>query len=105
MMDPKWINTFIVYLNSNNKLRNVVAIGEEAERVARDTKVNLHSNSDKLRNIQGNVNRVRTELTLSDRLINIIRRNETKNKIILYCIILFLLIAAIVIVYFGVFRK
>ena len=97
------------YLSSlsknNNKLRNAIIVGNETEIVARDTKINLHSNTDKLQGIQSNMGRVKRELTISDKLINIIKRNEQRNKIIIYCVILFLIIAVGIIVYFGIFRK
>ena len=55
-----------------------------AEIMAKDIKVNLNSNTDKIERANNNVIRIQTQLGLADRLINIISRNEKRNTLILY---------------------
>ena len=55
-----------------------------AEIMAKDIKVNLNSNTDKIERANNNVMRIQTQLGLADRLINIISRNEKRNTLILY---------------------
>mmetsp|Transcript_5951 Transcript_5951/g.5110 ORF Transcript_5951/g.5110 Transcript_5951/m.5110 type:complete len:155 (+) Transcript_5951:213-677(+) len=97
------------YLNNlsrnNNKLRDAIVVGEEAETVARDTKLNMSSNTNKMIKTSDNMGRMNRELRQGEKLIDIIRRNEMKNKLILYIIVVILILAAALIVYFGVFRK
>ena len=46
------------------------------------------------------VNRVKGELTFSNRVLEVIKRNEIKNKLILYAVVIFLVVSILFIVYF-----
>ena len=83
----------------NNKLKDAVMFAEQAELDARDIKVNLDRNARSLQNANDNVHRINGELTKGSRLIDTMRRHEMKNRIILYCVIAILILAALVIGY------
>ena len=89
---------------NNNKLSQAISIGNETENVARDIKIGLHSNTEKLHKTHRNVGRIQTQLSLSNKLIDVIRRNEMKNKIILYTVVCFLILAIVLIMYFSIFH-
>jgi hypothetical protein len=69
---------------NNNRLSQAIRVGSETENVARDIKLGLNSNSEKLNRASHNVGRVQTQLALSNKLVDIIRRNELRNRIVLY---------------------
>ena len=71
--------------------------------MAKDIKVNLNSNTDKIERANNNVMRIQTQLGLADRLINIISRNEKRNTLILYWVI-FMIVLGIAIIVFLKFR-
>ena len=83
----------------NNKLKDAVMFAEQAELDARDIKVNLDRNARSLQNANDNVHRINGELTKGSRLIDTMRRHEMKNRIILYCVIAILILAALIIGY------
>ena len=85
--------------DQNNKLKDAVMFAEQAELDARDIKVNLDRNARSLQNANDNVHRINGELTKGSRLIDTMRRHEMKNRIILYCVIAILILAALVIGY------
>ena len=85
-------------------LNNAIKIGREAENTAADTKLNLQSNTEKLGKTRDKVFRLHGQLSQSNKLVDVIRRQEMKNKIIVYCVVLFLLIAIGIIAYFEVFK-
>jgi len=92
-------------LTKNNKnLNDAISIGRGAESTAIDTKLNLQSNNEKLSNTRDNVFRMQGELSKSNRIVDVIRRNELKNKIIVYGVVIFLIAAIGVIAYFEVFN-
>ena len=72
--------------------------------MGRDIKINLYGQSEKMGRAGDNLGNMQGELTISNRLLNIIRRNEMRNKITLYCVVLFLLISVVLILYFKFFK-
>ena len=87
----------------NTKLERVIQFGNEADNLGRDIKVNLDGQTAQMRKAQDNTRKIGGELAISNRLLNIIKKNEMKNKITLYCVIFFLLVSIGLIVYFKFF--
>ena len=79
-------------------------MGNEADNMGRDIKVNLAGKTDQLRHASSNTKVIGGELTISNRLLNQIRRAEMRNKIILYLVVFFLLVSIGLIVYFKFIR-
>ena len=69
--------------NQNKRLQDAIAIGSEAEVEARDIKINLEGQTRQLEGTRDNVNRINGHLAQGSRLIDVMRRHEMKNKIIL----------------------
>ena len=73
--------------DQNKKLTHAIRVGREAEVVAKDTKVQLYSDTEKMEKLRVNVRNIDGELTISDKLLNIIKKNETRNSLILYTVV------------------
>ena len=80
-------------------------MGSEADNMGRDIKVNLAGQTDQLRRASANTKVIGGELSISNRLLNQIRRSEMRNKIILYCVVIFLVVSIGLIVYFKFVKK
>ena len=79
------VDKYLHSLSKNNqKLSDAIKIGSQADQDARDIKLGLSSQTDKLSKMSNNVVRTQYQLSISNRLIDTIWRNETKNKLILY---------------------
>lgn len=90
---------------NNTKLDDAIRAGAESENIAKDIKVNLNAQGDKMLKMERNLHEMDKELSTADRFIKIISCNEKKNSIILYFVV-FLLIAGIgLIIYFKFFNK
>ena len=70
--------------DQNRKLHNAIRVGNEAEVVAKDTKVQLHADGEKMERMRRNIGNINGELKVSDKLLNIIKKNESRNSLILY---------------------
>ncbi|CAI2376390.1 unnamed protein product [Moneuplotes crassus] len=91
--------------DQHNKLNQVIRVGHETEVIAQDTKFNLAKDTEKMQRIRDNIGRVDDEMTISDKLIDIIRRNESRNRFILYSVA-FVIVAAILIMLFAkIFKR
>ena len=88
----------------NHDLEEAVKIGEEAELEARDIKINLDHNARNLDHARDNVRRINGNLSVGNRLIDTMRRHEFKNKMIIYCVFVILIIAALIIGYIVVIK-
>ena len=101
--EDKTVDKYLHSLSkNNNKLGNAIRIGNEADQVARDIKLGLSSQSDKLEKMGNNMGRLQSQLSISNRIINVIWRNEIKNKVILYWVIISLIVGIGVLIYFLV---
>ena len=89
---------------NNRKLQDAISVGYETENTAKDIKLGLHNNSDKLRRANDNVHRINGQLTLSNRLIDIMQAHENKNKLIIYCVGLVIIIAVLIVGYWALFK-
>ena len=70
--------------DNNKKLNNAIVVGYEAEVVAKDTKINLQGDSEKMVKMGDKLHRIDVDVGSSDKLVDIIKWNEQKNSIILY---------------------
>jgi hypothetical protein len=84
----------------NNRLHEAIQIGSEAEIEARDIKLNLEGQTRQLEDIDGNVHRLQGNLSMSNRMIDVMRRHEMKSKMLLYCVIITLILGVLIIGYF-----
>mmetsp|Transcript_21036 Transcript_21036/g.23421 ORF Transcript_21036/g.23421 Transcript_21036/m.23421 type:complete len:104 (+) Transcript_21036:278-589(+) len=66
--------------DQNHRLKHAIKVGNEAEVVAKDTMINLEAGTNKMHNIRDNIGRVNKEMTLSDKLLDIIKKNESRNR-------------------------
>lgn len=89
---------------NNQKLDEALSVGYAAETTAKDIKLGLHSNSEKLNRAGDNVHRINGQLSVSNRLIDVMQRHETKNKIIIYCVALVLILGIVAVLYFTLFK-
>ena len=97
------VDKYLHSLSKNNqKLSDAIKIGSQADQDARDIKLGLSSQTDKLSKMSNNVVRTQYQLSISNRLVDTIWRNETKNKLILYWVILSLIVGIGVLIYFLV---
>ena len=70
-------------LKQNQQLEDAVRFGAQAEIEARDIKLDLEGQSNQLENVGGNIGRLGGHLAAGSKLIDVMRRHETKNKLIL----------------------
>ena len=70
-----------------NKLQNAIAVGNEAEVVAKDTKLNLQGDTEKMDNMRNKLVKIQGDVSLSDKLLDVIKWNEQKNSIVLYGVV------------------
>ncbi len=69
--------------NQNDHLHDAIMIGSEAEIEAKDIKLNLEGQGNQLEGTRNNIYRINRNLTAGSRLIDAMKRHETKNKMIL----------------------
>ncbi len=67
----------------NMKLEEAVRFGEEAEVQARDIKVDLEGQTSKLENMGRNIGGINRNLHQGSKLIDIMKRHEMKNKLLI----------------------
>ena len=73
--------------DQNRKLRHAVAVGLEAETIAKDTKLGLQGDSERMDRMRDRVGRIQGEVSVSGRLLNSIEWNERKNSMLLYGVV------------------
>ena len=83
-----------------NQLEDAKRVGYEAENIAGDIKVNLAGQTDKIKKIHSNVHQISGNLTVSNRIMDAIKRGNMKNKLILYFVVLMLIASVALIIYF-----
>ena len=79
---------------------NAKSVGLACEDIANDIKINMNAQTDKMQNsILKNLYGIQGETTLANRLLNVIKKERMKNRIVLYSIVLFLIISVVIIFY------
>ena len=86
--------------NQNQRLAEAIQIGSEAEIEARDIKVNMEGQSRTLQHANDNVHRINGNLTQGSNLIDAMRKHEMRNKLLLLCIILILILGVVILGFF-----
>lgn len=87
---------------NNRQLEHAKSVGYACEDMATDVKINLAGQSDKMQNsVLKNLHSIQGETTVANRVMNLIKKERMKNRIILYSVILLLVIA---IVFITIFR-
>eukprot|EP00357_Protocruzia_adherens_P014367 CAMPEP_0115015028 /NCGR_PEP_ID=MMETSP0216-20121206/26490_1 /TAXON_ID=223996 /ORGANISM="Protocruzia adherens, Strain Boccale" /LENGTH=256 /DNA_ID=CAMNT_0002385001 /DNA_START=78 /DNA_END=848 /DNA_ORIENTATION=- len=87
------------HMQQNYNLEMARRTGETTKEVANGIEVELQRQRETLTRATENVRRVDHDVSKSNRLIDRMRRNALKNKVILCCVVVFLFIALGVIVY------
>ena len=90
--------------DQNRKLNNAIRVGNEAEIIAKDTKFNLAADTEKFIKIKDNIGRIDREVSLSDKLLDIIKKNETRNRCLLYTVAFIIILGILLLVYFKIMK-
>ena len=89
-------------MHQRNKLEEAKQVGREGEDMARDIKINLRNQTDKLENkTLKNLFGMQRDMVKSNRLVNMIKSARFKNKLILYGIVAMLIVCVIFIGYMA----
>lgn len=102
--NKKLLGGNVILSDQNKKLQNAIAVGYEAENVAKDTKLNLQGDTEKMNKMRDNLGRIQNDMSLSDKLLDVIKWNEQKNSIILYGVV-WILVTAIIAVFVYKFAR
>lgn len=93
-----------VLRDNNRELDKAKSVGLAMEDMASDIKFNLHQQTDKMQNkILKNLYNIQGDTTIANRLMNLIKKERMKNKIIMYAIMIFMAIAVIFVIYNLIF--
>jgi hypothetical protein len=85
-------------------LENAKAVGLSCEDTAHDIKVNLAKQTDQMQNkILKNLVGIQGQTNIANRLLTVIKKERMKNRLILYSIFAFLIVAVVFILYNFVF--
>ncbi|CAI2379089.1 unnamed protein product [Moneuplotes crassus] len=87
-------------LKQNQKLQDAVRFGEEAEIQARDIKIDLEGQTAKLENVNRNIGGVNNNLHQGNKLIDVMKRHEMKNKLLLLCVCVTVVMGILICAYF-----
>lgn len=90
--------------DQNYRLGQAIRIGNEAEIIAKDTKIHLQADTEKLDRMHNNVRNINGELTMSDKLLNAIKKNESRNRIMLYTVVFIIFSAIVLLVVFKIMK-
>ena len=90
--------------DQNRKLRHAVAVGFEAETIAKDTKLGLQGDSERMDRMRDRVGRIQGEVSVSGRLLNSIEWNERKNSMLLYWVVWLLISWIIAIIFYKIIK-
>ncbi|CAI2376060.1 unnamed protein product [Moneuplotes crassus] len=103
--DQRLLNENAPLSDQQNKLNQAIRVGHEAEVIAKDTKFNLAKDTDKMQKIRQNLGKVDGEMTVSDRLLDIIKKNESRNRCVLYSVAFTIVGAILLLVFLRIFKK
>lgn len=85
---------------NNRQLDQAKSVGLACEDMANDIKINLAGQTDKMQNsVLTNLYNIQGETTIASRLLNFIKKERMKNRIILYSIMICLVLAVMFILY------
>ena len=90
--------------DQNRLLGQAIRVGQEAENVAKDTKINLQGDTEKMERMRDNVRRIQGEVSFSDKMLDIIKRNESRNSLILYAVVILVVAGILLLLFFKIFK-
>ena len=90
--------------DQNRLLGQAIRVGHEAENVAKDTKINLQGDTDKMERMRGNIMRIQGEVSFSDKMLDIIKRNESRNSLILYTVVALVVAGILLLLFFKILK-
>lgn len=91
-----------ILLHNRNKLEEAKQVGFEMDDMARDIKFNLRKQTDKLeKSTLKNLFSMQGDLGKSNRLVNAIKKQRFKNKLIMWGIIALLVISVLFVVWMS----
>ena len=89
---------------NNRMLEQAKSVGMASEDVANDIKFNLKKQTDQMQNsVLKNLYSIQGETTLANKLLNVIKTERMKNRLIMYGVIAAIVIVICIIVYSFIF--
>lgn len=89
---------------NNRALDQAKQVGLACEDTANDIKINLAKQTDKMQNsVLKNLLGIQGETNIANRLLTVIKKERMKNRLIMYSVFAFLIIAVIFILYNLIF--
>ena len=93
-----------VIRENNRMLDNVKRVGLECDDMANDIKFNLSKQTDQMQNsVLKNLYSIQGETNVANRVLNLIKKERTKNRIVYYSVLAMIALAILFVLYKLIF--